>query len=316
MKKVAQCETTKDGAADKKKHFACLVSSALPRSIAPISCHSVLPIAAPSLRPSAGFTALVPEAQSSEAMLNSAVALLRRNAAQRCISLISLTATPRAAVALRQPRRWMHVCTCRSAAAAATAVPRASVTTAAATAPASSAAASLSPSLTGESSPPPLPFAIVGSGPAAFYTAKYLLREVAHLHIDMFERLPVPFGLVRFGVAPDHPDVKSVAHDFESVMNDTTRFRFWGNVQVGKDVSIDELRQHYAGVVLAYGAAGERMLNIPGSHLAGIHPARHFVNWYNAHPEHTEKQHDFHLDRVQTAVIVGFAHTRNTTHCY
>ncbi len=244
-------------------------------------------------------------------MLNSASLVVRRNAAQRCFSLSSAVA-PRAAVALRQPRRWMHACTCRSAAAAAaTAVPRASVPTAAATAPASSAAASLSPSLTGESSPPPLPFAIVGSGPAAFYTAKYLLREVAHLHIDMFERLPVPFGLVRFGVAPDHPDVKSVAHDFESVMNDTTRFRFWGNVQVGKDVSIDELRQHYAGVVLAYGAAGERMLSIPGSHLAGIHPARHFVNWYNAHPEHTEKQHDFQLDRVHTAVIVGSAHIQH-----
>jgi NADPH-dependent glutamate synthase beta subunit-like oxidoreductase len=151
---------------------------------------------------------------------------------------------------------------------------------------------------------PPLPFAVVGSGPAAFYTSKYLLRELAHARVDMFERLPVPFGLVRFGVAPDHPDVKAVTNDFAQVANDS-RFQYYGNVEVGRDVSVEELRQHYAGVILAYGAASERTLSIPGSDLKGIHPSRHFVNWYNGHPEHTSAEHDFALEKVRTAVIVG-----------
>lgn len=127
-------------------------------------------------------------------------------------------------------------------------------------------------------SSPVLPFAVVGSGPAAFYTAKYLLREVANCRVDMFERLPVPYGLVRFGVAPDHPDVKSVTNDFAQVASDA-RFGFWGNVEIGKEIQIEELRKHYSAVVLAYGAASERTLDIPGSHLKGIHPSRHFVNW-------------------------------------
>jgi adrenodoxin-NADP+ reductase len=110
--------------------------------------------------------------------------------------------------------------------------------------------------------------------------------------------------LVRFGVAPDHPDVKSVSHDFEVVMNDA-RFAFYGRVHVGRDVGLQELRQHYSAVVLAYGAAGERMLDLPGSELEGIHPARHFVNWYNAHPEHSGDTHDFKLEQVRSVAIIG-----------
>ena len=176
-----------------------------------------------------------------------------------------------------------------------------------------------------DTSAAPLPFAVVGSGPAAFYTCKYLLRELPNIRVDMFERLPVPYGLVRFGVAPDHPDVKSVAHDFEIVSNDA-RFAFWGNVLVGGEegataatktgdqaqqqatVSVEELRRHYSGIIFAYGASSERTLSIPGSDLKGIHPSRHFVNWYNAHPEHCssgDPQNDFGLDRVSTALIVG-----------
>ena len=171
--------------------------------------------------------------------------------------------------------------------------------------PASDEAARRSPPPPGSAAAsPPLPFAVVGSGPAAFYTSKYLLRELPHARVDMFERLPVPFGLVRFGVAPDHPDVKAVTNDFGLVANDS-RFQYYGNVEVGKDVSVEELRKHYAGVILAYGAASERTLNIPGSDLKGIHPSRHFVNWYNGHPEHTAASHDFALEKVKTAVLIG-----------
>ena len=147
------------------------------------------------------------------------------------------------------------------------------------------------------STSPPLPFAVVGSGPAAFYTTKYLLREFPNCRIDMFERLPVPYGLVRYGVAPDHPDVKSVTNDFAQVSNDS-RFAFWGNVEIGKELQLEQLRQHYAGVILAYGAASERTLNIPGSHLKGIHPSRHFVNWSldaNNTLRGANKSMDYHL---------------------
>lgn len=149
----------------------------------------------------------------------------------------------------------------------------------------------------------------------------FLLCFVIWLCSCRFERLPVPYGLVRFGVAPDHPDVKAVSHEFEAVINDA-RFAFWGNVEVvgeGQEkekgmatgaatsatVSIGELRRHYAGVVLAYGAASERTLHIPGSHLRGIHPSRHLVNWYNAHPEQADAQRQFDLAKVKDVVIIG-----------
>jgi len=150
----------------------------------------------------------------------------------------------------------------------------------------------------------PLPFAVVGSGPAAFYTCKYLLREFDNISIDIFERLPAPGGLVRYGVAPDHPDVKSVLRELDAVLADD-RCQFYGRVQVGKDITWEELRNHYSAIVLAYGAASERLLDLPGSDLDGIHPARHFVNWYNAHPEHTEEQHSFPLEQVEDVVIIG-----------
>ena len=124
---------------------------------------------------------------------------------------------------------------------------------------------------------------IVGSGPAGFYTAKYLMKEHAHVQVDMLETLPTPFGLVRSGVAPDHPEVKSVMHDFEHVAS-SERFQFFGNVHVPSSVSLAELQRRYNGVVLAYGASDDRTLNIPGEDLNGVVSARTFVNWYNGHP--------------------------------
>lgn len=142
---------------------------------------------------------------------------------------------------------------------------------------------------------------VVGSGPAGFYAAKYLLKDAARARVDMLEALPTPFGLVRAGVAPDHPEVKSVMHDFEKVAADA-RFRFLGNVRVGEDVRLAELQRHYHAVVLAYGAAGDRELGVPGEHLAGVLSARAFVNWYNGHPDFR----DLHVDLSgDTAVIFG-----------
>lgn len=147
----------------------------------------------------------------------------------------------------------------------------------------------------------PVRVCIVGSGPGGFYTAKYLLKEKLGLSIDMVEKLPVPFGLVRFGVAPDHPEVKSVQSDFANVASND-HFRFFGNVQVGKDVSLMELREWYDVVVLAYGAASDAKLNIPGEHLNGVYSARKFVNWYNGHPDNANLNPK--LDG-KSAIVIG-----------
>lgn len=104
------------------------------------------------------------------------------------------------------------------------------------------------------------------------------------------------------GVAPDHPDVKSVIHEFESILADP-RVHFYGNVYVGKDVTVTSLRQHYHGVILAYGAESDRGLDIPGSQLKGIHPARTFVAWYNGHPDAAHLQFD--LSHVEQVVVIG-----------
>lgn len=150
--------------------------------------------------------------------------------------------------------------------------------------------------------------AVVGSGPAGFYTSKYLMKEanspkskLGSLHVDMFERLPTPFGLVRFGVAPDHPEVKNVINDFDDVASLET-FRFFGNVEVGKDITLDNLRSMYDAVVMCHGAQGERVLGIPGEDLSGVVGAPAFVKWYNGHPDHSA------LDLSppgETAVVIG-----------
>ena len=145
--------------------------------------------------------------------------------------------------------------------------------------------------------------AIVGSGPAGFYTADRLHRMLGHgVHIDILERLPTPFGLVRSGVAPDHPDTKNVVNKFTAVA-ERPGVRFFGNVAVGSAVSVAELRRLYDAVVLAYGAPSDRLLGVPGEGARGCLAAREFVNWYNGHPEAGSP--GVELDAVTSVAIVG-----------
>jgi ferredoxin--NADP+ reductase len=143
--------------------------------------------------------------------------------------------------------------------------------------------------------------AVVGSGPSGFYTTEALLRSTVPLAVDMFEQLPVPYGLVRFGVAPDHPKLKQVTVAFDRIAR-TRGFRFVGGVAVGCDVTIDELRDSYDAVILATGADVSRSLGIPGESLAGSHHAGDFVGWYNGHPDFRDCR--FNLDH-EVATVVG-----------
>src|SRR5215211_1814392 len=148
----------------------------------------------------------------------------------------------------------------------------------------------------------PLRVAIVGSGPAGFYTAEHLLkRDDVAVEVDMFDRLPTPFGLVRAGVAPDHPKIKSVIRVYEKTAARES-FRFFGNVEVGKDVTAADLAEHYNAVIYAYGAPTDRHLGIPGEDLAGSHAATEFVAWYNAHPDFADQEFDLSCER---AVVIG-----------
>jgi len=141
--------------------------------------------------------------------------------------------------------------------------------------------------------------AIVGSGPAGFYAADSLLK--AGLTVDLYERLPAPFGLVRYGVAPDHQTIKRVTAAFERTAK-LPGFRLRAHVEVGRDLALEELRRAYHAVVLAYGASSDRRLGVPGEDLRGSHAATAFVAWYNGHPEHAGDHYDLDSER---AVVVG-----------
>ncbi len=151
--------------------------------------------------------------------------------------------------------------------------------------------------------------AIVGAGPSGYFAAASLLRFAdssvagggADVHIDMLEMLPTPWGLVRSGVAPDHPKIKSISRTFEKTGADP-RFRFFGNVVVGRDVSADDLAQRYDAVVYAVGTQSDRALGIPGEDLPGSVAAVDFVGWYNAHPHFAEMTPDISTGR---AVVIG-----------
>lgn len=143
--------------------------------------------------------------------------------------------------------------------------------------------------------------AVVGSGPAGFYTVLRILKNRA-VNIDLFEALPVPYGLTRFGVAPDHPEVRNCQERFAEVA-ESPHFRFYGNTTVGKDVSVSQLLENYHAVVFAYGAETSRVMDVPGSDLPGVISARDFVGWYNGEPA---KQHfKFPLDKTEDVSIVG-----------
>ena len=144
--------------------------------------------------------------------------------------------------------------------------------------------------------------AIVGSGPAAFYAADHLQKKLGdRVFIDMFEKLPTPHGLVRSGVAPDHQKIKSVARVYDKIASNP-QFRFFGLVEFGKHITLEDLRSHYHQIVFATGAQTDRKMNIPGEDLIGSHTATEFVGWYNSHPDHMGLGFDFSGKRV---VIVG-----------
>jgi ferredoxin--NADP+ reductase len=150
---------------------------------------------------------------------------------------------------------------------------------------------------------PPIRIAIVGSGPAGFYTAGHLLKHVSErFEVDMLERLPTPWGLVRSGVAPDHPKIKSVTRIYEKTAAHP-RFRYYGNVTFGEHVSREDLLEHYHAIVYATGSPSDRPLGIPGEELPGSHAATEFVGWYNGHPDHTHLEFD--LLSAERAVVIG-----------
>eukprot|EP00252_Welwitschia_mirabilis_P012047 TRINITY_DN26790_c0_g1_i1.p1 TRINITY_DN26790_c0_g1~~TRINITY_DN26790_c0_g1_i1.p1 ORF type:complete len:482 (-),score=111.44 TRINITY_DN26790_c0_g1_i1:39-1484(-) len=143
---------------------------------------------------------------------------------------------------------------------------------------------------------------VVGSGPSGCYTAEKLLKRFKDVNVDVIERLPTPFGLVRYGVAPDHPETKVVTNQFSRIF-ENERCSFFGNVSLGKDVHLSELRKLYHVVVLAYGAEDDKVLGIPAESLTGIHSAREFVWWYNGHPDYSSLAVD--LQSTDTAVVLG-----------
>jgi ferredoxin--NADP+ reductase len=149
----------------------------------------------------------------------------------------------------------------------------------------------------------PIRVAVIGSGPAGFYAAGHLLKDSAgSVEVDMLERLPTPWGLVRSGVAPDHPKIKSVSRVYEKTA-EHPRFRFFGNVCFGEHVSREDLLAHYHAIVYATGTAIDRPLGIPGEELAGSHAATDFVGWYNGHPDQTDLEVD--LLSAERAVVIG-----------
>ena len=148
----------------------------------------------------------------------------------------------------------------------------------------------------------PLRVAVIGSGPAGFYTAQALFKAGNPVvQVDMYDALATPFGLVRYGVAPDHQKIKSVTAVYHKLAC-RPEFRFFGNVHFGTDVTLDVLKRHYHQIVFSTGAQTDRTLGIPGEELRGSHPATEFVAWYNGHPDFADLRFD--LDQ-EAAVIVG-----------
>jgi ferredoxin--NADP+ reductase len=148
----------------------------------------------------------------------------------------------------------------------------------------------------------PLRVVVIGSGPSGFYAAEALLKKPGlEVRVDVLDRLPTPFGLVRGGVAPDHQKIKSVIKAYEKVAAHPG-FRFFGNVMLGRDVEVADLRARYDQIVYAVGNESDRRLGIPGEQLEGVHSATAFVGWYNGHPDHRDRNFDLSCERV---AVVG-----------
>ncbi len=148
----------------------------------------------------------------------------------------------------------------------------------------------------------PLRVAIIGSGPAGFYAADFLLKQKnAVAEVDMFDRLPTPYGLVRGGVAPDHQKIKSVIKVYERIAS-SPNFRFYGNVELGRDLSYEDFKNHYHQIICAVGAQTDRRMGIEGEDLPGSHSATDFVGWYNGHPDYRDLKFDLTQEK---AIIIG-----------
>ncbi|HET9944592.1 MAG TPA: FAD-dependent oxidoreductase, partial [Actinomycetes bacterium] len=143
--------------------------------------------------------------------------------------------------------------------------------------------------------------AVVGAGPAGVYATEALLRYAGDVLVDVLDGLPAPYGLVRYGVAPDHPRTQSIADALGTVLS-RPGVRFLGNVHVGADLSPEELREHYDAVLVATGAAADRRMEVPGEDLPGCISATELVAWYNGHPDVAPDA--FRLD-AETVVVVG-----------
>lgn len=153
----------------------------------------------------------------------------------------------------------------------------------------------------------PLRVAIIGAGPSGFYVADHLFRQGnLVVEIDMFDRLPTPYGLVRHGVAPDHQKIKSVTRVFDRTASHPN-FRFYGNVEFGKHITLADLRLYYHQVCYTTGAQTDRRLGIPGEDLQGVHSATEFVRWYNGHPDCQHYQYDLSQERVAVIGIGNVA---------
>jgi len=142
---------------------------------------------------------------------------------------------------------------------------------------------------------------VVGSGPSGFYASEAIIRSECTAEVDMYEQLPAPYGLVRSGVAPDHPKLKQPIQVYAGIA-ETPTFRFFGNVTVGRDIDVAALQSFYHAIIFAYGATSNRNLGIPGEDLPGSHTATEFVGWYNGHPDYRDR--DFDLSH-EVAVIFG-----------
>ena len=148
----------------------------------------------------------------------------------------------------------------------------------------------------------PLRVAIVGAGPSGFYASEALIRSDLHLEIDLIERLAAPYGLVRSGVAPDHPKLKQAIKVYDKIASENPQINYIGNVTVGKDITVDELRASHHAVIFTCGAETDRRLGIPGEDLLGSYTATEFVAWYNGHPDYRDRKFDL---SHETAVIIG-----------
>lgn len=147
----------------------------------------------------------------------------------------------------------------------------------------------------------PLRVAIVGSGPSGFYATEALFKSGKTVLVDMYERLPVPYGLVRSGVAPDHPKLKQAMLVYDKIAR-TPGYRFVGNVSIGQHLTIAELREAYHSIIFTCGAETDRRLGVPGEALPGSYTATEFVGWYNGHPDYRDRSFDL---SQEVAVIIG-----------